>query len=47
MDLPQEEAYQYAVEVMARAATSPDAQEGISAFLGKRHPMFSQRPSVE
>lgn len=47
IDLPQEEAYQYAVEVMARAAVSPDAQEGISAFLGKRSPSFSQRPAVE
>ncbi|NDD96980.1 MAG: enoyl-CoA hydratase [Actinobacteria bacterium] len=47
VDLPQDEAYQYAVEVMARAATSADAQEGISAFLGKRHPTFTQRPSVE
>ena len=47
IDLPQDEAYQYAMEVMARAATSADAQEGINAFLGKRHPTFTQRPSVE
>lgn len=40
IDLPQDEAYQYAVEVMARAATSDDAQEGISAFLAKRPPSF-------
>ena len=47
IDLPQDEAYQYAMEVMACAATSADAQEGINAFLGKRHPTFTQRPSVE
>ncbi len=47
IDLPQDEAYQYAVEVMARAATSDDAQEGISAFLAKRTPSFRQRPPVE
>jgi enoyl-CoA hydratase/carnithine racemase len=44
IDLPQDEAYQYAVEVMAEAAASPDAQEGIDAFLSKRHPNFTQRP---
>lgn len=44
IDLPQDEAYQYAVEVMAEAAASPDAQEGIDAFLNKRHPNFTQRP---
>jgi len=47
IDLPQDEAYQYAVEVMARAATSADAQEGISAFLAKRAPSFGQRPTVD
>ena len=44
IDLPQDEAYQYAVDVMAEAAVSPDAQEGMSAFLGKRQPNFTQRP---
>ena len=36
VDLPQDEAYAYAVEVMAAAALTPDAQEGIAAFLDKR-----------
>lgn len=44
IDLPQNEAYRHAIGVMARAAVSPDAQEGIDAFLGKRHPKFSRRP---
>jgi len=41
--LPQDEAYGYAAEVMARAAVSTDAQEGIDAFLNKRHPRFVER----
>lgn len=40
IDLPQPQAYQYATEVMAAGATTPDAQEGIRAFLEKRHPKF-------
>ncbi len=44
IDLPQAEAYRHAIDVMARAAVSPDAQEGIEAFLGKRHPNFTRRP---
>lgn len=44
IDLPQHEAYRHAIDVMSRAAVSPDAQEGIDAFLGKRHPEFTQRP---
>ena len=43
VDLPQDEAYRYAVEMMASAATTADAQEGMAAFLGKRHPSFTQR----
>jgi enoyl-CoA hydratase/carnithine racemase len=31
--------------VMARAAVSPDAQEGIRAFLDKRAPVFTERPT--
>jgi enoyl-CoA hydratase/carnithine racemase len=40
VDLPQEQAYQYAIEVMAANALSDDAQEGIAAFLEKRRPTF-------
>jgi enoyl-CoA hydratase/carnithine racemase len=38
IDLPLEEAYSYTKEVMVGNAQLPDAQEGISAFLGKRQP---------
>jgi enoyl-CoA hydratase/carnithine racemase len=40
VDLPQDKAYAYAIEVMAAAALTEDAQEGITAFLEKRHPNF-------
>jgi len=40
IDLPQDKAYAYAIEVMAAAALTPDAQEGIAAFLEKRLPQF-------
>ena len=43
IDLDQDKAYAYAVEVMAAAALTADAQEGISAFLEKRKPDFTQR----
>jgi enoyl-CoA hydratase/carnithine racemase len=36
IDLDQEKAYAYAKEVMSMNAMAADAQEGISAFLGKR-----------
>jgi enoyl-CoA hydratase/carnithine racemase len=36
IDLDQEGAYAYAKEVMSQNALAEDAQEGISAFLGKR-----------
>lgn len=42
--LDQPDAYALAVETMSQAATTPDAQEGIAAFLGKRKPNFTQRP---
>jgi enoyl-CoA hydratase/carnithine racemase len=42
--LPQERAYDFAVDRMAAAAVSDDAQEGIAAFLQKRHANFTQRP---
>ncbi len=40
IDMTQPDAYAYAVDVMAQAATSRDAQEGIAAFLAKRPPVF-------
>ena len=41
--LDQADAYDLAVDVMADAAVSRDAQEGIAAFLGKRHASFTER----
>jgi enoyl-CoA hydratase/carnithine racemase len=40
IELPQPQAYAYAVEVMAAASQIPDAREGIAAFLAKRPPNF-------
>jgi enoyl-CoA hydratase/carnithine racemase len=40
--LPQPAAYDYAVNLMAAAAVTPDAQEGIAAFLAKRPPRFAR-----
>lgn len=45
--LDQSAAYDIAVEAMAMGVVAPDGQEGISAFLDKRHPHFSQRPPAE
>lgn len=41
IDLEQTKAYAYAQEVMSRNAGTDDAQEGISAFLGKRPPCWT------
>jgi len=41
IDLDQPKAYAYAVEVMASASQTPDAREGVAAFLEKRPPKFS------
>jgi enoyl-CoA hydratase/carnithine racemase len=38
---PQDDAYALAVEVMAAATQTPDAREGIQAFLDKRKPDFT------
>ena len=40
IDMSANDAYTYATGMMAAAATTPDAQEGIAAFLEKRHPDF-------
>jgi len=41
IDLDQPKAYAYAKEVMSMNAMAADAQEGISAFLGKRQPCWT------
>ncbi len=40
LSMGQEDAYRYAVEAMAQASQSADAQEGVAAFLAKRHPVW-------
>ena len=44
VELEQRQAYDLAVEVMAAAAITDDAQEGIAAFLGKRPAAYRSRP---
>jgi enoyl-CoA hydratase/carnithine racemase len=41
LDLPLEQAYEHASRVMCVNAATPDAQEGIEAFLGKREPVWT------
>ncbi len=41
--LPQDRAYEFAIDLMASAAVTADAQEGIASFLEKRHAHFTQR----
>jgi enoyl-CoA hydratase/carnithine racemase len=41
MDMPQTEAYDYAIEVMATASQSGDSQKAIAAFLEKRTPKWN------
>jgi enoyl-CoA hydratase/carnithine racemase len=43
VDLPQDQAYAYAIEMMSSAAMTADAQEGMASFLEKRPPKFTQR----
>ena len=45
--LDQPDAYEIAVDAMAAGAVAPDGQEGIAAFLDKRHPHFTQRPTAD
>ncbi len=40
--MTQDEAYLYAVQVMAEASQHPDAQEGVAAFLEKRKPQWQR-----
>lgn len=47
VDLPQGQAYDFAVERMATAALLPDAQEGIAAFLEKRQAQYTQQPEAD
>ena len=47
VDLPQSQAYDFAVERMATASLTADAQEGISAFLEKRVARYVQMPDVD
>ncbi|MDQ6651061.1 MAG: enoyl-CoA hydratase-related protein [Actinomycetota bacterium] len=42
IDLDQPKAYAYAVEVMAATSQTPDAREGMAAFLAKRKPDFGR-----
>jgi enoyl-CoA hydratase/carnithine racemase len=44
IDLPQDQAYDYAIGIMASAALTSDGQEGIASFLEKRHAKFIERP---
>jgi enoyl-CoA hydratase/carnithine racemase len=46
VDLPQAQAYDFAVERMATASLTADAQEGIAAFLEKRVANYVQLPNV-
>lgn len=43
IDLPLDQAYRYAVEMMAAATQTADAQEGIGSFLNKRRPTWQNR----
>lgn len=40
LDRPEQDAYAYAIEVMAASSQTPEAQEGMTAFLEKRRPSW-------
>jgi enoyl-CoA hydratase/carnithine racemase len=44
IDLPQPEAYRYTRDMMVANTQAPDAQEGMTAFLEKRQPVWSVDP---
>lgn len=44
LSLGQGDAYRDAVEVMASSSRTPDAREGMAAFLAKRPPRWAPRP---
>ena len=44
LSLGQVDAYRDAVEVMASSSRTPDAREGMAAFLAKRPPQWAPRP---
>jgi enoyl-CoA hydratase/carnithine racemase len=47
VDLPQDDAYDFAVERMATASLLPDSREGIAAFFEKRPARFTQVPGSD
>ncbi|MFB4315552.1 enoyl-CoA hydratase-related protein [Actinomadura sp. 21ATH] len=40
LDRPEQDAYAYAIEVMAASSQTPEAQEGMASFLEKRPPAW-------
>jgi enoyl-CoA hydratase/carnithine racemase len=42
LSMGQDDAYRYAVEVMAMTSQTPSAREGVAAFLEKRKPQWPE-----